>query len=151
MVDGTPLDLVESPAAEEVDLEGEAEEPRETEVLGPLDEPVEDAPANAVPRMLGIDGEGADLREVLPHDVECATADDRAVDLGNEELLHVFVERDRRLGQETPIVGVEAHQPAYGGNIRGARGTDHDLTRHGVLTARASRAGRGSCHGCRGR
>ena len=52
VVDGTPLDLVESPAAEEVDLEGEAEEPGETEVLGPLDEPVEDAPANAEPRML---------------------------------------------------------------------------------------------------
>ena len=46
-----------------------------------LDEPVEQQVADALALHAGVDGDRADLGEVLPHDVERAAADHLAVEL----------------------------------------------------------------------
>ena len=65
--------------AEEVDLEGQAENPAEAELARGTDESGDDPVADAQPPAGGIDGDGADLGEILPEHVKRSAADDRPV------------------------------------------------------------------------
>jgi hypothetical protein len=75
-VDRLALDRGEPVPTEEAGLEGEAEQSRETELLGPQDETLEDAAPQPVPEERRLDREGADLTEVLPEHVQRPAADD---------------------------------------------------------------------------
>ena len=77
-VDGLPLDGGEAVPGEEGRLEGEAEQPREAQLVGPLDEPLEDAGPDPLAEDRRLDREGADLPEVLPEHVQRSAADDPA-------------------------------------------------------------------------
>ena len=77
-VDRLPVDRLEAVRAEEVHLEGEAEQPREAEVARTHDEPVEDARPDPAAEERGLHGEGPHLSEVLPEDVQRTAADDPA-------------------------------------------------------------------------
>ncbi len=76
--DRLALDRLEAVAREERHLEGQAEQPREPEVAGAGDETFEHGRADAAAEEGRLDGEGADLSEVLPEDVHRPTADDPA-------------------------------------------------------------------------
>ena len=75
-VDGLPLDRGEAVPPEERGLEGQAEQPGQAEVVGPFDEPAEQARPDAPTEEGRGDREGAHLPEVLPEHVERAAADD---------------------------------------------------------------------------
>ncbi len=89
-----------------------------------LDEPVEQQVAHALALHVGVDGDRAHLRQVLPHDVERAAADHRAVELRDEELLDVLVQLDGRLLQQD-APGVDVDQPADGRDVGGTCTADH--------------------------
>ena len=101
-VDGRALDRPEAVAREEVDLEREHEQAAQAERARGLEQPLDDRRADPVAPPGGIDRDGAQLAEVLPHHVQGAAADDRPRRLGDPELLHVLVERDERLAEQDP-------------------------------------------------
>jgi hypothetical protein len=76
--DRLALDRLEAVAREERHLEGQAEQPRQPELPRPVDEPVEHGRPDTSSEEGRFDGEGADLPEVLPEDVDRSTADDPA-------------------------------------------------------------------------
>ena len=77
--------------------------------------------------MVGRDGEGADLGEVLPHDVQRATADDAAVELGDAELLQALEVGDRLLADEHPPLGERGHEGPDVAYVGGAGPSDDGL------------------------
>src|ERR1700687_614978 len=95
------FDLLESVAREEIDREGQHENPAYTKVTGALqqcpDQPVPDALTLAT----RIHRDRPDLGKVLPHHVECSTADHHLVvgSFGIPEFLDVLVEGDGGLTQ----------------------------------------------------
>ena len=77
-LDRLAVDGLEAVPAEEAGLEGETEQPGQSEVPGALDEPVEEAGPDATPEEAGLHGQRANLPEVLPEDVYGTAADDTA-------------------------------------------------------------------------
>jgi hypothetical protein len=69
------------------------------------------------------DDERADLAEVLPHHVQGA-ADEFAVDLGDDELLHRLVQRDDLLAEQDPPLHPRLEQGQDAADVRGPRGPD---------------------------
>ncbi len=75
-LDRLPLDGREAVPREEGRLEGEAEQPSKAEVSRPLDKPFQERGAHPETERGLVDGDGADLAEVLPEHVQRPTADD---------------------------------------------------------------------------
>jgi hypothetical protein len=69
------------------------------------------------------DDERADLAEVFPHHVQGA-ADEFAVDLGDDELLHRRVERDDLLAEKDPSLHPGLEQGQDAADVRGPRRPD---------------------------
>jgi len=67
----------------------------------------------------GVDGDRADLGQVLPEHVQRAAADHLAVPLDDPELLDILVQGDQVLGQQHPP-GVLVHQRLDPQHITGA-------------------------------
>ncbi len=75
---------------------------------------------------LGVDGDRADLRQVLPEHVQCTAADDPPGALRHPELLDVLIERDRALLQQAgPDSGVRVDEAADHPYV-GRPGTTYD-------------------------
>src|SRR5215207_3165567 len=92
-VDGLVAHVLEAVAAEEPDLERQAEQPAEAELTSFVLERVEQRVADTVPEPRVVDGERSHLAEILPHHVQGAGADEAAVGgLRHAELLHRAVE-----------------------------------------------------------
>ena len=93
-------------AAEEVGLEGEAEQSPQAELPRLLLEPLVDrvADTGAAPPLLH--GEGAHFTEVLPQHVQSAAADDVAAVVvdGDGELLHRLEEHDELLAEQDALL-----------------------------------------------
>jgi len=90
-----------------------------------------------------VDREGAHLGQLLPHHMECATADDPAGQvgvLGDPELLQRLVVRDSVLGREG-VAGQRSDQLADRTHITGAGAADLDHDRE-VIAATIT----GGCH-----
>lgn len=90
---------------EEVHLEGQAEEPLYPELDGVLGQRLEQRAADTVAEVLLRDGEGPDLGEVVPHDVQRAAPDDLPIDLRDAELLQPLEVGDGVLADEHPAFG----------------------------------------------
>ena len=95
-----------------------------------IDQALHEQPADTVSAPIGIDGDGADLAQILPEDVKGAAADDLSLVLRHPELLHVLVERDRLL-LEQHLAGVAVDERANRGHVARAgaadgRGGGHD-------------------------
>jgi hypothetical protein len=73
--DRLPLDRLEAVASEEVGLEGQAEQARDSELAGTLDEGVEQTGAQPATEQVVVNGESADLTEVLPEDMHRPATD----------------------------------------------------------------------------
>ena len=110
---------------EEVRLERQAEEPLDTDLARVLDQRLEQAAAEAGAELVGRDGEGADLGEVLPHDVEGAAADDATVEVGDPELLEALEVGHGLLADEHPALGEGGHEGPDGADVGGAGAPDH--------------------------
>ena len=82
---------LEAVPAEERGLEGEAEDPRNTEVAGVLQQLDEHRRTQAVALEVRPHRHRAHLGEVLPHDVQSAAADHLALDLDDPELVDRLV------------------------------------------------------------
>ena len=126
---GCTVDLGEPVPAEELDLEGEAEDPGHPEVPSLLKEPAQQQVADPTSAVLLVDGEGAHLGEVLPQDVQGSAADHHAVDLGDVELLDVLEERDCGLRQQDAIGGVGVDELSDRPDVTGAGLADVDRRR----------------------
>src|SRR5713226_6209603 len=85
--------------------------------------------------MLGVNGQGADLAEVLPEHVQRTTADDLAVHLGDPELLYRFVQSHGVLREQQSLAGVGVDKPFDRRDIRRSSTSDEHVTglniRHG--------------------
>jgi hypothetical protein len=82
--------------------------------------------------------EGADLADVLPHDVERAAADQVAVGaLGDAEFLHRLVEHDAVLAEQDALVDERADQLLDRHHVRGARTPYAELGHPPNIVARA--------------
>ena len=66
-------------------------------------------------------GERADLREVLPHDVQGPAADKDAVSLGDDELLEALVVGHRLLAHEHAALGQRRDEGADALDVGGSR------------------------------
>jgi hypothetical protein len=75
-VDGLPVDRLEAVPTEEPGLEGQAEQPRQPELVGPTDEAVEQERPDPVAEVGRLDREGPHLTEVLPQHVQGPAPDD---------------------------------------------------------------------------
>src|SRR5688572_4008788 len=110
-VDGLVAHVLEAVAAEEVDLEREAEQPAEPQLAGVALEHLEEPMADAVAEPGVVDGEGAHLAEVLPHHVQGARADEPTVwCLRHAELLHRTVEVDPLLAEQDASLHERLHE-----------------------------------------
>jgi hypothetical protein len=85
-----------------------------------------------------VDGDRTHLGEVLPHNVEGATADDAEIGtLSHPELLDVLIQRHHALFEESRSrPGVRVHQPPDRGHVSGARPADGQLHKQHTLTGR---------------
>src|SRR6516164_2348703 len=92
-------DFGESVAFEEGHGEGQDEYARHTELPGAAEQLVHDQVADATAPPAVVNRDGADLGEILPHNVQRPASNDRAVNgtLGYAELLDVLVENHRVL------------------------------------------------------
>jgi hypothetical protein len=70
------------------------------------------------------DDEGADLAQVLPHDVQRAAADEFAVGFGDDELLHRLVHGDDVLAEQDPPLHPRLEKTEDAAHVGGARGAD---------------------------
>ena len=96
------------------------------------------------PREPRLDGDGADLGEVLPHDVDGAAADDLAVQLGNNEVGHVLEQRDQLLAQQNALIDValdEALDLANVGRTGATDGGGHGIGEYDAAVCSAAHAG----------
>lgn len=123
------LDRAEPVRREELDLERQAEQPRQAQRAGPVDERLEQLMPDAAPPPLRGDGQGADLGQVLPQHVQRAAADDAAVraGVGDQELLDGLVVPDHLLREQDAHRGVGRDEVADGVDVRGQGGADGDL------------------------
>ena len=117
-------------AREERRLEGQHENALDAELAAVLDQAVDDQAADASALGLAINGDGADLAEVLPEDMERAAADDLVVVDGDPELLDVFVQRDGFL-HEQDLAGVLVDERTDCPDITRGRAADGELAGHG--------------------
>ena len=79
------------------------------------------------PRTDGVDGDGADLGDVLPQRVDGAAADDAAALVGDPEVLHVLVQLHALLGEQDAVARVELDQVVDGGHVGRARAAERDV------------------------
>src|SRR3954451_1831350 len=91
--DRRALDLLEAVPGEELDLEGEHEDPLQVQFPGHVQQAVHDRVPHALTPDLRVYRDGADLAEVRPQHVQRAAADQLTVGLGDPELLDRLVER----------------------------------------------------------
>ncbi len=70
------------------------------------------------------DDEGADLAQVLPHNVQRAATDEFAVGLGDDELLHRLVHGDDVLAEQDPPLHPRIEKTQDAAHVGGARGAD---------------------------
>ena len=103
-VDDLLTDRREAAAGEEVDLEGEAEQTAEPQVLRALLELLDDRATHPVVQPLLRDDQGAHLAEVFPDDVQRAAADEAPLRLRDDELLNGFEERDDLFAEQDPAL-----------------------------------------------
>jgi len=87
--------------------------------------------ADPVAAPVDVDGEGADLGEVVPHHVQRAAADNaplarRILDLGHHELLHRLEIPHQFLGDEDVLVRVGLHEVPDRADVLGERAPDAD-------------------------
>ena len=124
--DGRALDLAEAERREEVALEREHEDARDAELAHGRDQPLDEQRADALAAHRGIDGDGADLGDVLPQRVDGAAADDAPAVVGDPEVLHVLVQLHALLGQQDAVAGVELDQVVDRGHVGRARAAQRD-------------------------
>src|SRR6266542_630841 len=124
-VDGRAVDLGEPVPGEEVGVERQREQPRQSQLARRADERAEQPVADPMATMFGMDRERADLAEVGPQDVERAASDEHATLLGDLEVLDVLVERHEFLGEQLATgSGVPVHERLDRRDVRGSRAAD---------------------------
>src|SRR5690606_36686912 len=151
-VDELLADGREPVPAEEVGLEGEAEQSAEPEVGSVALELLEQCMPDALAQPGLGDRDRADLAEVLPDHVQCPAADELAVGrLGHPELLAVFEQRHALLAQQDASLDVGVDDLEHSADVGRARvahpeGAGHpiSLRRPPHPWASASFAGRAS-------
>src|SRR5947209_5824783 len=127
VVDGNPIDLAESVPSEELHLEGQAEKASYAEVAGAREQSLEQQVSDALTLDGRVHSKGPHLREVLPQHVQSTAANYLARrPNGNEELLHVLIERDRGLVEQDAVRGVLVDQTPDRSDVAGARRPDVD-------------------------
>ena len=107
---------------EELGLEGQAEQPAHAELAGVLDQPV--AAARRRRPWPCASGATASVRTSARSSQSTCSAPQpttRSPSTRDEELLHVLVEVDRRLGQQPAVGGVGVDERADAGDVGGAR------------------------------
>ena len=110
-VDRLVAHVLEAVAAEEADLERQAEQPAEPQLVSFVLERLEERVPDAVAEPRLVDGERAHLAEVLPHHVQRSGADEAAVGgLRHAELLHRAVEVDPLLSEQDASLHERLHE-----------------------------------------
>ena len=127
------VDFNEAVATEELDLERQHEHPLDSHGARSPQQFVQQCATDSTTSDRGINGQGANLSEVLPHHVQRTTSDDFAINFSNNKFLNAFVKRDCRFAQQTSIRRVGVDEVPDPRHIRRMRGPDHDLARRLVL------------------
>ena len=125
--DRRALDLAEAEGGEEVALEREHEDALDAELAHGGDQALDQAAPDAAAAHGRVDGDGADLGDVLPQRVDGAAADDAPAVVGDPEVLHVLVQLHALLGEQDAVGRVQLDQVVDGGDVGRARAADRDL------------------------
>ena len=120
MVDGGAFDFDETVATEELHLECQDEDSLHANRSRSVDELFKNQAADSASECLRVDGKRANLGEVLPHAVQCATANNIPIKLSDHKLLYVFVERDGCLAQQPSIWRERVNQLSNLDHVSGA-------------------------------
>ncbi len=131
-VDDLLADGSEAAAAEELDLEREAEQARQPERARVLLETIDDGPADAVVQPVILHEQGAHLAEIFPEHVQRAAADQHTVGLGDDELLHRAVEHRQVFTEQDALLHEGLQQVADADDDVGAAGRSDDVLAHGT-------------------
>src|SRR5262249_26013054 len=124
---GRALDLPESEACEELALERQDEHALDAQLAHGLDQALDDQAPDAPPASRWVEGERADLGDVLPQRVHGAAAADAAPGVRDPEVLHVLVELDALLREQDAIVRIQLDEIVDGGHVRRAGTANGDL------------------------
>src|SRR5262249_51173604 len=136
----------ETVAGEEGDREGEDENAPYADRPGPVEQLIDDEMPDARAPPPFINGNGSELREVLPHNVQRATSGNGMVGgrLGDGELEDVFVKVHRVLLEQPSRPGVLIDQRADFRHVPGARLPHYVLHRGTTVALNYNRAGAAS-------
>src|SRR3984885_13501623 len=136
-------------AGEEGDREGQHENARYAHGPGPVKQLIHDEMPDTRPPPAFINGDGSELREVLPHNVQRAASGNRVVGgrLGDGELEDVFVKVHGVLLKQPSRAGVLIDQPADFRHVPGARLPHYVLHRGTTVALNYNRPGAQSIRG----
>ncbi|SKY49150.1 Uncharacterised protein [Mycobacteroides abscessus subsp. abscessus] len=108
---------------EEVDLEGQHEDPLEFQLAGHLEQAADERVSDAGTFEPWMYGDGAHLSEIRPQHMQSSTADDLPIEIGHPEFLDGLVQRHKVfLQQNAP--GIDIDKCLDGGDV-GGTGTAH--------------------------
>lgn len=129
-LDGLSFDGAETVSGEEVDFKGEAEDSGDADVLCVCDESIDEGRAHSSSMSVRGDGEGADLGEVFPHDMErAATQELTLVGVSDDaEFSETFVISHGVFSDEDALSRIGSDQVSDARHVFGG-GAAHDEAR----------------------